>query len=505
MNTVIPLAHFALSFVIIVWDIVLAGRIAQLRQASRSFAAMSGLAALLVLPAAILQLATSTVVTGRAVVAVDWIWPAALVLFAVQAVYALVWRLVNPTWGVPIAAYDIVVAIVGLVRYSMAHGMPIPDFLLVLMAAQSNALAFLDGPAALASPFFLMVPMVSPAFPALRPLTASFRFVLSLMAVGWLVVVTINLPAAATAVRSYDAHAGERLTERNGNFAVGVKLLPDAANPPPPAAIVNDIALADTLGVAVVKVIVVPDASNRVLDSLSHSLDQLQRDSVLLIVSLGYRGDLMPELRHARLNEAQRLAAIPRIVRHLDPDVLLPAEDPYGEGARLLGRLSVQRWTDYITRAAQAGRRVNPRLRIGVSISAFDSRDSALYAWAAAPGSPVDIVGFSLYPTRDGAAALDASTRAADRWMQIMPPAKDHWIFATGGFPLGHGERSQEEVIWDAMSWATAHTAIKGLVVHETGDYGKSMGLVAPNGRRRPATYALMRALRALRETGASP
>jgi hypothetical protein len=43
-------AHVALTVIIIVWDVVLAGRIAQNDQAPRVFQAICGLAALLLVP-----------------------------------------------------------------------------------------------------------------------------------------------------------------------------------------------------------------------------------------------------------------------------------------------------------------------------------------------------------------------------------------------------------------------------------------------------------------------
>src|SRR5437763_1351046 len=116
-------AYLALALTILAWDVALAGRIAQLRQAPRPLQAMSGLIALLALPAVLLALATSTIITGRAVASMDWVWPALLVLFAAQAAYALARGLVNLLWGVPIAVYNLLVAAVGVVRYLVAHGM----------------------------------------------------------------------------------------------------------------------------------------------------------------------------------------------------------------------------------------------------------------------------------------------------------------------------------------------------------------------------------------------
>src|SRR3954469_23700374 len=127
MKNLLAPAHLALTAIILIWDIVLAGRIAQHSQAPKVFQTMAGVAALLVLPGLLLTLATSTMITGRAVVTMDWIWPAVLVLFALQAVYASVRRLVNPFWGIPIMTYDLVIAAVGVVRYMVAHGHPLRE------------------------------------------------------------------------------------------------------------------------------------------------------------------------------------------------------------------------------------------------------------------------------------------------------------------------------------------------------------------------------------------
>ena len=63
----VPPVHLALTLVIIIWNVVLAGRIAQLRQASRPFATITGLAGLLLVPAYIVAIATTTLITGRAI------------------------------------------------------------------------------------------------------------------------------------------------------------------------------------------------------------------------------------------------------------------------------------------------------------------------------------------------------------------------------------------------------------------------------------------------------
>jgi hypothetical protein len=272
-------------------------------------------------------------------------------------------------------------------------------------------------------------------------------------------------------------------------------------SPPPAPAIRSDSALLDTMDVDALEVVIVPGASRLAIDSLARVLDPARRDSAVLIVALGYRGKLVPELEKAPLDETQRLATLRLIVDRLRPDMILPAEDPYGSGERAVGVLPPEDWEAYLSRAAHVVKGIDRNIRVGVSVSAYTHNDSVLYAWAAAPRSPIDVLGFSLFPSPYVGGGIQADTRTADRWMSVMRPRKEHWVFATGGYPLAYGERSQEEAVWEVMAWATDHPVIKGLVVYEAGDYGQSRGLRAPNGRLRPAVAAVMRAMRGLRES----
>jgi hypothetical protein len=504
MTNPLPLAQLALTTIILIWNIVLAGRIAQNRQSPRFFQAVSGLAALLVLPGLLLTVATSTIITGRAVVEMDWVWPAVLVLYAIQATYALVFGLVNAWWGVPIAVYNVLIATVGLTRYMVQHGHTPPDPLIVLLASQSLAMVFATNSAnVLSAPFYLNMPIVSPAFPAQRKRTVMLRLAMSVLAVMWVVfIIVLGVPRAVVQLRNYEAHRRDPLRERpDADFVVGLKILPDIQSPPPPPAIRSDSALVDALDVDAVSVVVVPGASRGALDSLAHVLESARNDSTQLIVAIGYRGKLIPELGPSSLDEPERLATIRRVMERLQPDILLPAEDPYSTGERSLGALPPRRWERYLRDAAALAKSMDRNVRIGVSASSYRTNDSTLYAWAASPKSPIDVVGFSFFPSPYIGGGIQADTRTADRWMRATPPTKEHWVFATGGYPLSYGERSQEEALWEVMSWATEHPAIKGLVVYEAGDYGQSRGLRAPNGHLRSASVAVNRAVKGLRES----
>lgn len=504
MTTFLPAAHLALSLIVVIWDVVLAGRIAQLRMASRPFAAITGMCGLLLLPALLLRLATSTFITGRAVVAVDWIWPLVLILFALQAIYAVSRRLVNYFWGVPILVYNVAIAVTELVRFGVAHGSPLAATFAGLLTAQSSTLAVMtQSPIAVTTPFFFLVPMIAPAFPALRRTTAAFRAFVAANAFIWIIAFVVwGLSAATSAGRALDAHGDDRLRERpQGDFRVGLKIFPDFESVPAPAAVKNDMQLATSLGVRAISLVVVPGADSATLDSVARTVDDFG-DSVIVIVAIGYKGKLVPELGNVPLDEAVRLATIETVVNRLHPDILLPAEDPIAVGSRIVGSLSVEQWKNYFTQAAQRAKAADPRVKIGLSVSTYGIADSLLYAWAATRGSPIDVVGFSFFPEKKGIDDIvNAFEPAADRWMKTTPPVKEHWVFAAGGFPLNTGERMQARIIWQTLSWATDHPAIKGLVVYEASDYAQARGLRAPNGRLRAVEKAVRDAIRQLRES----
>ena len=505
MRNLLPLIQVVFVCTVLILDIALTSRIVQVRQLPRAFVALTALAGFLVLPSLVIHLATTNAITGRSVTEVDWLWPLTLTLFALQALYAAARRLVNPFLGFFISAFDVLIAIDAVIRSVAASGTILPAPALLFVAATTGTFSFLlSSPDVISSPLFVLVPMIAPAFPALRRTTATFRLALAIIAGGWVIIFMTQLTPAVEAVSSYRIHdpRAEKLQERpEGDFEIGLKLFPDLDGPPPPVAIRNDLALADTLEVSVVTVVIVPEAMDRAaLDSLASALDIIRRDSTQLILTLGYPRPLVP-LPGRTFSDARRLATIERVVRVLRPDILLPAEDPYDSGTRAAGQRAPQFWESYITHASEIAKRIRPATRIGMSASAYDGRDSTLFAWAAAAGSPVDVVGFTLFPSRTGVRTLDAATHAADRWMRESRSTKDHWVFAAGGFPEAHGEVSQERAVWAALAWATSRPAIKGLIVSEAGDYGSITGLRAPDGHLRRATFAVMSAMRGVRET----
>ncbi len=236
------------------------------------------------------------------------------------------------------------------------------------------------------------------------------------------------------------------------------------------------------------------------LDSLSASLEGERRDSVLLVVALGYDPD--DDVAYRR-NPAQyrerRLVLIDRIMRRVRPDVLLPALDPMEVGARLLGAdVPAEWWQDYLERAASLAHTLRPRTRVGLAISSFSPADSALYAWGDRTRG-IDLLGFTLAPSFTGGSSLSARLRMAERWMR--PSRKGQWIWSASAFPRTFGEGNQARAIWGVLAWATRQAKIRAVIVNGAGDYEAAVGLRDPGGRLRPVARTVARARRALDET----
>ena len=494
--------YLVLSVAMIAWDILLAGRIAKLRRIPRGFQAITGIAGLLLVPALVVAYTAQSLLYGRAIILVSWLWPFLALLFVLQAIYALFRRLVTPLLGFPLLVYNVIIATVAVTKFVITRGQIPTEFGLALNAAQASMLGTFFGMPALWNPIYLQVPIFAPSLPARWGFTRLARVALAGAAIAMTALVVVELPGAYAGIRSYASHAKDQLQEHpDGDFRIGLKIFPDLRNGPPPLAIKYDLALADTLDVDAISVVVDPEAARGVaLDSLARSIDQARSDSTLLIVALGYPKKGEEEFKASREGYTiARLKDIDRIARRLKPDYLIPAVDPLEEGTRILGESSPQYWIDYFTRASRVAHYIYPRIKVSVPISSYGTRDSTLYAWAAQPGSPIDAVGFSLFAGFDGARSLDTHLRVATRWMAQFPKPKEHWVFAAGGYPLVHGEENQLRTIWGVLAWATAAVPIKGLVVYEGGDYNSVRGLRASGGRLRPVTEAILRAEKGLR------
>ena len=500
--------HLALSAILVLWNILVGGRIANVHDAPRPLAVLSAFGGLLIAPALIVTIATTSILYGRALDAVTWIWPVTATVIAAQAMVATrlaqrgTSRVITVSIALPIAIYDVVLAAAAWVRYADARLEALPNWLLAIPGSEAATLALIGGSHALVSAAYLHIPILAPAFRARWTASFTARVAVAAYAGAWAAGFAWGSVRSERAVRDYARYDAVLLHERpGGRFAVGLHILPPLSRAPYPVVLARDLRLVDTLGARAVSVTITPAGARRlVLDSLARVLDPLRRDGVLLLVRVGYPGGVrFPGATGPELLGPARVAAVREIARRLQPDVLFPAPEPYGEGARATGVLSPDVWARFLTDAAAAAADVAPNVAIGALVTAAGARDSAHHAWAARPGGPIDVLGFSLTPSSRGPRGLDERTSTFDRWRTAAASQKPEWVYVAGA-PAAHGETNQGRAIWAGMAWATSLANARGVVAMEAGDYGALRGIRRVDGKLRPAAGIVLRAGRMLRE-----
>jgi hypothetical protein len=204
-------AFFALSGAILVWNVSLAGQVTQLGRAPREYLWLTALTGLLVAPAAIVAVTSSTILLGRAMHSLEWLWATTLVLAALQATYTLTRRLSSTLLALPVVAYDILVAVAAIARYATQFSPDLPPAVVGVDAAHSSSLGFVLGREALFSPLAIGLPILLPAHPARRRANRWFRGALATLAAAaaWLMVA--KYPGAVVAARSFAAFSLEPL------------------------------------------------------------------------------------------------------------------------------------------------------------------------------------------------------------------------------------------------------------------------------------------------------
>ncbi len=494
-----PLA--VLAVLGLMWDVSAAGHVAQLRASPPLLAALSGLVALLVAPAVVLVVAGGGGIDpgAGALWGVAWIWPATVTLCAAQAAYVSARRIAPPAIAIPVLVYDVLLVAVAIVRSVGGSGSALPTWAITLGAAYVAALGHVAGPAALASPYTLLVPLVAPAYRPRRGTGRTLRIVVAATATAWVALTAAALPGAARAVASYEGFSAALPERIPGDFTVGLDVLPPVVAAPTQEALRADLALADSVQAEAVGITIDPiGARAGVLDSIARAFEGLRRDSTLLIVTLGSApGRSLLHRSAPRRGDSVRIADVARVASRLRPDYLVLADDPAEATMSPAGRQMLD-LIAYFTASAATAHGLDARIRVALSVSGVTGRDSALFDWAAQPGSPMDAVGFVVYPGFDGARSIEGQLHVAERWMRRFP-YREYWVFAVGGYPIAHGEASQLRAIEGTLGWAAAHPQIKGVLVAQAGDYGGTTGLRAPTGRLRPAVDAVVRAARAVR------
>jgi hypothetical protein len=514
-----PLLVVSVALAVLVWDVAMAGWIAARREAPRVFTQLTVFCGLLVVPVIVITVASGTESGARTISGVTWLVPAVTIAFTLQVLYAVIGRLLSPVVGVPLLLYDGLLAAIALGDYYVTNRGAAPLPLQALVSARDVVVGVGVGRASLVSPLTVLIPMVAPAYPARWRLSGSVRALLVLAATALSTLLLLEWPRGIAAIRSYDVARYQRLQARPaGDFAIGARLWPVLQGPPPARAVRADAAIIEALSPDVVLIVLDDDGLGKTaLDSLDRVLEPLRDDSVRIAVAL--RLGSTPRVARQPVEDEARLQLIARVVTALRPDVLFPAlPDPVpswldmsAPAAPFLvapsAASAVRWWQTMLTRSAATVARVRPRTVIGWSAARLDVVDSAVYAWSMMTGSPVGVIGATIYPSFSGLPAVDARLRAFARWharavldAESEGSGPTHWLATVGGLPRAHGDAAQLLAMRYALAWGTQRSWVRAVVLGEPADYDGWMGLRASNGRPRAALAAMGAAARALQE-----
>ncbi|HEV7702996.1 MAG TPA: hypothetical protein VGO46_01845, partial [Gemmatimonadaceae bacterium] len=81
----LAVAHLVLTALVLIWNLTISGRAARLQSTQRTMAFLCALCGLLMLPALTVLLVSTSVLTGRALYTLAWVWPITTIVVAIQA------------------------------------------------------------------------------------------------------------------------------------------------------------------------------------------------------------------------------------------------------------------------------------------------------------------------------------------------------------------------------------------------------------------------------------
>jgi hypothetical protein len=476
----------ALTACVIGWNLGHGARLAVLPSAPRAFRMLSGLSVFLLLPALAIGVLAPTASGARVLGALAWLWPLVALGIAVQALWALVSRRAGIATALLISLFDLLVGWIAVMHWLASRGTMLPDWMLIPGLSVSSLAATALGDRAFPWGAALLVPVLAPGAPARTRLGAVARAVAGTVCATGLIGVAGGAAVAASTLNAFAAlGSATPLAGERSDFAIGVRVFGHVSGTPSGVTARRDMTLADSLGVTAVHVEFTPDgATVAALDSVSRSLDP-RRDSITIIVTLDIDDG-------ARLDDAvvaARIGALERITRHVNPDVLVPADHIVGGDAT--------RWKAYYLRATSAVRRLDRNVTVALGTDAGTGADSALVDWVFNGQTAVDAVGLAVRNHADQPARALGALAAISRWAARAARTPTVWLLGAPTAPAVTGEAAQAQMVRYILAWSEMRPWVRGVIAGDASDEVAATGLRTANGRSRQAVVELGAALRA--------
>ncbi len=480
---------------LIAWNFGHGARLAALPSAGRPLRVLSGLGAFLFLPALLIAFLAPSAPGARVLGPLVWLWPLVTLGVAGQAAWAVHRGNASVLITTPITVFDALVAWVAVTRWVDGLGGALPEWAHAPGMAISTLAAAVFGTAVFPWGAALLMPVLAPATAARGRASRTARALMAIGCTTALAMTGLALPRAHTALQETRALMPAPVeAPARGEFAIGVRVFGTLTGPPSAATGRHEMALADSLGVTALHVVLAAGgASASALDSVARSIEP-RRDSLVLVVTLTLNDS------RAAVDGAQRqrhAAVIERVVRRLRPDVLVPAERvTTGPDAP-----TIEDWKRFYESAATTARRASSRVSVALATDASTAVDSALTDWVMQGGSPVRAVALSVQDRGAQPARLVQALNALARWASLARVAPDAWILGVPAAPAVTGEVVQQRLVRHALAWGAARPWVRGVIAGDAADVTAPTGLRTAAGRARRALAEVGSALRTQRET----
>jgi hypothetical protein len=468
--------------VLVGWTIWCGGAVARVPSAGLAHRGVAGLAALLVLPGAIVAVAMGGVETASAVREGAWLWPLACLAALPQPVAALR-RSRAPAWFAwPVAGWNVIALADAVARAGDGLGLLLPDALVPVLHAPRAAWADALGADGLTAPWTLCVPLLVPIWPPRLRMARLVHVTLVAVACVGLGAAVLGGVGLASVPSSYARFGAEPLRERPaGDFAVGATMLGAVAGMPAAAVARGDDLALDLLEVGAVHVWLSARTPRAALDSVGRILDARRRAGALVVVAV----------RDLPSDAPADSVAVAAIVRRTGATTVV-VSGPWESAP-------IDRLASRITRRAAAARAASRReVQVALAVGVGDARR---HAWAAAPGSGLDELVLLLAPSARGADGLGRQLATWSTWIAESGSLRRYWVLGSGGVPAAHGARSQRQAVRGVLAWATSEPQVRGAIVGDVSDHGGFTGLRTAARTWRPAAGTVLQAGRSIRET----
>ena len=211
-------------------------------------------------------------------------------------------------------------------------------------------------------------------------------------------------------------------------------------------------------------------------------------------IPAGSLSELRREIEHVQWSSAKKL----------EPDVIVLFTGPFARLAWMTAKsVDVDEWFSAIEKCAREVRDANTKTKVAVAFESTSPSAEKLFLLLKADNSPVDLVGFSIFPGDRMLPAVATDLMRWSRWCRQARGTRPVMVFDCGCGPqINGGEAGQWNFVSRVIAFAGEIGGGSSVSIDGLYDLSRNTGLISWTGKRR-LTYRRLE--RAAKGTGVRP